>query len=127
MPSKYRLKGQLTDSETRCVHYQTPLDIIALKFKCCETYYPCFQCHLSASSHPIVKYTQNDLYQGIKVILCGSCKTELTFAEYLSHGYHCAECGSAFNPGCALHYDLYFELDKEAKTSEIKGCPLANT
>ena len=40
-----KVYGSLVDNETRCIHYHTFLDIIAIKFKCCEKYYPCYQCH----------------------------------------------------------------------------------
>ncbi|MEI2340752.1 hypothetical protein V8V71_18610, partial [Priestia megaterium] len=39
------VKGDTVDSETRCMHYRTDKDIIAIKFYCCNTYYPCYQCH----------------------------------------------------------------------------------
>ena len=45
------LKGLLVDSETRCEHYHSLLDIIAIKCKCCNTFYPCYQCHQFCESH----------------------------------------------------------------------------
>ena len=33
MPIVY---GSIVDHETRCIHYHTQLDIIAIKFKCCQ-------------------------------------------------------------------------------------------
>lgn len=42
MPKVY---GATVDQETRCTHYNTPFDVIAIKFKCCHKYYPCFKCH----------------------------------------------------------------------------------
>ncbi|KAH3687505.1 hypothetical protein WICPIJ_001512 [Wickerhamomyces pijperi] len=117
----YELKGQFTDTQTRCIHYHTELDIIALKFKCCQTYYPCFQCH-QENKHPTVKYCQQDLDQGEKVVLCGVCKSQLTFKEYLNAGnYRCINCESRFNPGCELHYDLYFDMKNKENNKDITG------
>ena len=41
----HHVAGNVIDSETRCAHYHTELDIIAIKFYCCDTYFPCYQCH----------------------------------------------------------------------------------
>jgi hypothetical protein len=30
------------DSRTGCAHYRSALDIVAIKFECCRTYYSCF-------------------------------------------------------------------------------------
>ncbi len=30
------VKGKLVDDQTRCVHYRSTLDVIAIKFKCCN-------------------------------------------------------------------------------------------
>jgi hypothetical protein len=32
--------GKTVDEHTRCVHYATELDIIAIRFACCDRYYP---------------------------------------------------------------------------------------
>lgn len=37
--------GQSIDKQTRCIHWHSALDVIAIKFKCCDKYYPCFSCH----------------------------------------------------------------------------------
>lgn len=44
-----------------------------------------------------------------KAILCGHCQNELSINEYLNSGNVCQVCKANFNPGCAEHYDLYFE------------------
>ena len=106
--SKQLIKGKLVDDETRCVHYHSPLDIIAIKFRCCDEYYPCFSCHDEEAGHKAEVWKRNEFE--IKAILCGVCKTELTIAEYLSCNNQCPVCKSAFNPGCSNHYHLYFEV-----------------
>ena len=41
------------DDQTRCRHYHSERDIIAIKFKCCETYYPCIFCHEEQADHQV--------------------------------------------------------------------------
>ena len=101
------LKGQLVDNETRCQHYATKLDIIALKFKCCDVFYPCYECHTADSDHDPVRWAFDDI--DVLAILCGGCSNILSIKEYLQCDSKCPSCKSKFNPKCALHYDLYFE------------------
>ncbi|GLC89042.1 CHY zinc finger protein [Lysinibacillus piscis] len=100
-----RVLGAIVDEETRCVHYHTEKDIIAIKFKCCAQYYPCYQCHEEHADHAIERWEKEEW--GTKAILCGKCQTELTIEEYMAVT-HCPHCQSLFNEGCANHYHLYF-------------------
>jgi uncharacterized CHY-type Zn-finger protein len=102
-----QVKGKLVDDQTRCVHYQTELDIIAIKFKCCNEYYPCFRCHEENADHKATVWLKSEANE--KAILCGVCKAELTIEEYFSTNNACPNCRSAFNPKCENHYHLYFE------------------
>ena len=43
--------GATVDDETRCIHYRTATDIIAIRFACCDRYYPCHLCHAEAETH----------------------------------------------------------------------------
>lgn len=104
--NQFVVKGAI-DEETRCAHYHQENDRIAIKFYCCQTYYPCYQCH-EAYGCGEAKVWPKALFNE-KAILCGSCKTELSVHAYLNSGYACPNCHAAFNPGCALHKDLYFE------------------
>ena len=45
------VKGTGVDHQTRCAHYHKDIDIIAIKFKCCGEWFPCFQCHAENASH----------------------------------------------------------------------------
>jgi uncharacterized CHY-type Zn-finger protein len=105
---KVSVHGRGLDSATRCIHYRTPADIIAIKFRCCRTYYSCFYCHQEEAEHPAQQWPESDF--GEAAILCGACGSELTIREYLTCNATCPACGAAFNPGCALHYGLYFEF-----------------
>lgn len=98
--------GQLVDGQTRCVHYHSALDVVAIQFKCCQRYYACHDCHSESESHAAIRWTTADVRQ--QALLCGVCKNTLTIAEYLNGDFACTSCHSPFNPGCATHRDLYF-------------------
>lgn len=102
-----KVLGSTVDLFTRCTHYHSPKDIIAIKFRCCKEYYPCYQCHDEHTDHPSSVWLKEEF--DTKAILCGNCKTELTISEYLNSQSICPVCTAAFNPGCQLHYHLYFE------------------
>lgn len=103
--------GKPVDNQTRCVHWHSELDIIAIKFKCCEKYYPCFSCHEEDAEHEHEVWPKSEYDQ--KAILCGVCGTELSIKEYMSSKNTCPNCQSAFNPGCSKHYHLYFDEEKK--------------
>jgi uncharacterized CHY-type Zn-finger protein len=99
------IHGKPIDPHTRCIHYGTALDIVAIKFRCCGNYYPCHLCHAECAGHPAALWSLGEYDQ--KAILCGECSAELAIADYLAVE-HCPSCGSTFNPACALHSHLYF-------------------
>ena len=102
-----KVKGTNVDHQTRCAHYRKPIDIIAIKFKCCGDWFPCFECHRENADHPPEVWARSEF--GAKAVLCGSCGHQLTVSEYLGCDSVCPRCEGAFNPGCANHYHLYFE------------------
>ncbi|KAH7146352.1 zinc finger CHY domain-containing protein [SL153], partial [Dactylonectria macrodidyma] len=93
--------------QTKCLHWHSDLDIIAIRHKCCKTYYACISCHEAQADHPPKVWSKGERDE--KAILCGNCKVELTITQYLNSGNQCPTCSAAFNPGCSMHYDLYFE------------------
>ncbi|MBS1512102.1 MAG: hypothetical protein JST86_14735 [Bacteroidetes bacterium] len=101
------VKGNTVDAHTRCTHYHSPLDIIAIKMKCCDTYYPCIECHNENEDHTAKVWPADEFET--KAVLCGNCYTELTINEYLQCNNHCPVCHAAFNPGCSKHHHFYFE------------------
>ena len=103
--------GKPIDNQTRCQHWHSELDIIAIKFKCCDKYYPCFSCHEETADHEPQVWPKSEFDS--KAILCGVCGTELSIADYKSSNNTCPNCKAAFNPGCSNHYHLYFETDKK--------------
>ena len=105
---KIKIRGKAIDDNTRCVHYHSSTDVIAIKFKCCSQYYPCYQCHEEEAGHDAEVWKKDEFDN--KAILCGLCKKEMTIHQYLHSGNYCPGCGGAFNPNCSRHYHLYFEV-----------------
>ncbi len=103
------VKGKPVDGQTRCTHYQSPLDVIAIKFKCCDTYYPCFFCHEETAGHKAEVWSKNEF--DTRAILCGICQQEMTVNEYQHSSYQCPHCSARFNPKCSNHNHLYFETE----------------
>jgi uncharacterized CHY-type Zn-finger protein len=101
-----RVLGPVVDEMTRCVHYQTEVDIVAIKFACCNEYYPCHLCHEETADHVARQWKLSDRDQ--EAVLCGACGTELTITSYLATN-ECPSCRSPFNERCRLHTHLYFE------------------
>ena len=92
---------------TRCAHYHSEKDIIAIKMKCCGRFYACIKCHEALETHEPQQWKISERNE--KAILCGACKKLLTIEEYLCSNNQCIYCHSSFNPGCRNHYHYYFE------------------
>ncbi|WP_163526142.1 CHY zinc finger protein [Halobacillus ihumii] len=101
------VKGVNVDQHTKCAHYHTDVDIIAIKFYCCNDYYACYFCHQEVSNHNVSKWPKSRWSE--RAILCGSCKHELTISEYMA-STNCPHCESRFNEKCSNHFHLYFEM-----------------
>lgn len=100
--------GVEVDGETRCGHYAGPTDIIAIKFKCCDVWYPCIECHRALADHEVEVWPVAEREE--RAVLCGACGAQLGITAYLNCDSSCPSCGAHFNPGCALHHHLYFEM-----------------
>ena len=138
----HTVRGVDVGPETRCRHYDSELDVIAIRFPCCGTFYPCYECHLAVADHEPERWgdessaasedadrrnrprTQGDDTGRTNIegsdadaVLCGVCGTVLTVAEYVDCDDRCPECDAEFNPGCRRHYDYYFadELFEKAE------------
>lgn len=92
--------------ETRCAHYATERDVVAIKFRCCGVYHPCHECHEAAADHRAAVWPEAEFDE--HAVLCGVCGAELRIVDYLADGSSCPACGAAFNPGCRAHRDRYF-------------------
>ena len=116
------LRGVAVGPETRCAHWASEFDVVALRFGCCGVFSPCYACHVEATDHdpdPWPRARFDD-----PAVLCGVCGTTLSARTYLagdSEGRSpsgsrakpdddtCPACGAEFNPGCRRHRDRYFE------------------
>ena len=131
------LRGVAVDVETRCAHWDSDLDVVALRFECCGTFSPCHACHAETVDHDPEPWPRARFDE--PAVLCGACGTTLSARTYLGgdsealrasdsegrcpsdtraspgdsrtkpHDDACPACGAAFNPGCRRHRDLYFE------------------
>ena len=102
------VKGVGVDNESRCAHYHSARDIIAIKMKCCGEFYACKDCHDELAGHKAETWARADW--ALKAVRCGHCGTELTINEYLECANTCPTCGASFNPGCRNHYHFYFDM-----------------
>ena len=102
------VRGKILDEETRCAHYHTVIDRIAIKFYCCDTYYPCYECHKEDGCGAPAIWPKEKFDE--KAVLCGGCGFELSIEEYLACNSVCPTCLAGFNPGCSLHQHLYFAM-----------------
>lgn len=101
------VRGVDLDGQTRCAHWHSPRDIVAIRMRCCGVYYACRDCHDVLAGHaaqlwPRAKWDE-------KAVLCGACAHEMSVREYLECADRCPSCGAGFNPGCRRHHHFYFE------------------
>jgi uncharacterized CHY-type Zn-finger protein len=101
------VRGLDLDAETRCAHWHSARDVIAIKMKCCGVYYACRDCHDALAGHAAKLWPPDEW--DMPAVLCGVCGLEMTVHQYLGCGDRCPGCGASFNPGCRQHYPLYFE------------------
>jgi uncharacterized CHY-type Zn-finger protein len=99
------VRGPAIDAETRCIHYGSALDVVALRAPCCDAWYPCHLCHAAVADHPLEVIPRAEHH--LPAALCGVCRATMSVPEYLAED-SCPSCGAAFNPGCAAHAHLYF-------------------
>ena len=102
----HNVLGVDLDDETRCAHYGGDQDTVALRFGCCGAYYACYRCHRARADHSAEAWPRERRTEAS--VLCGVCGTTMTADTYMSTEV-CPSCDSPFNPGCAAHYDRYFE------------------
>ncbi len=95
------------DAQTRCAHYRSPWDIVAIRVKCCGEYYACKDCHEALAGHPLKTWPPTEWNR--KAVLCGACGRELSVDEYLACESKCPICAAPFNPECRRHHGFYFE------------------
>lgn len=99
--------GTGVDQQTRCAHWSSEVDVVAIRFCCCGAFYACHTCHQEAADHPAEVWPRDRFDE--QAILCGVCGSTLSIADYLTVTA-CPSCAAPFNPRCALHAHLYFEV-----------------
>jgi uncharacterized CHY-type Zn-finger protein len=104
------VRGINVDGDTRCRHYHTPRDVVAIRVACCDVYYPCYHCHAATTTHESERIEPSAFDDS--AVLCGVCAATLTVSEYLSCGDACPQCGSSFNPGCRSHRHRCFAIQR---------------
>lgn len=97
--------GAVVDPESRCAHWHGPRDVLAIRFPCCDRWYPCHSCHEEDADHAGAVWPADAAHE--RALLCGVCGGTSTIGEYLSSST-CARCGGPFNERCRLHRHLYF-------------------
>jgi len=102
------VRGLEVDAETRCTHYHGDRDVVAIRFACCERYFPCFECHEAVTHHAPVVWSPASFER--RAVLCGACGTQLRIADYLENPTACPDCSTPFNPGCVDHHHRYFDV-----------------
>lgn len=108
-PFAVPIRGVELDPDTRCAHYRTDRDVVAFRFACCDTYYPCHACHDELADHAPQRWPRDRFDE--PAVLCGVCRTELAVDGYLDSPAACPSCDAPFNPGCSDHHDRYFAVD----------------
>ena len=109
------VQGLDLDPQTRCRHWHGPMDILAIKFRCCQQYYACYDCHAALASHAAQVWQADEF--NTPALLCGACGAEHSIAAYLACEARCPACAAAFNPRCALHHPLYFAVASRSLSS----------
>lgn len=104
------LRGVAVDLETRCEHYDDAVDVVALRFPCCDCFYPCFRCHEAVTDHESERVPREAFDD--PAVLCGDCGATLSVGAYLDCEDTCPDCGTEFNPGCRRHRDRYFAVEE---------------
>jgi uncharacterized CHY-type Zn-finger protein len=107
MSARPIVHGLNLDPETRCAHWASPLDIVAIKMRCCGRYYACKDCHEALAGHALQAWPREEWNE--TAILCGACGAELSVSAYLDSDNRCPACAAPFNPGCRTHHHFYFE------------------
>ncbi|WP_052367158.1 CHY zinc finger protein [Paraoerskovia marina] len=110
MTGPHPLRGCPVDDQSRCVHHGGPLDVVALHLVCCDAWFPCHACHEETADHTAVPRPADRFDE--PAARCGVCGRTMTVPEYRGVT-SCPGCEASFNPGCAAHAHLYFEIDDD--------------
>jgi uncharacterized CHY-type Zn-finger protein len=107
MQARLTVHGVDLDAQTRCAHYASSRDVVAIRMRCCGEYYACKDCHEALAGHAIDVWPHGEWDE--PAVLCGVCGGEMSVHQYMQSGDVCPKCHAPFNPGCRNHYRFYFE------------------
>ena len=90
---------------SRCTHWHSELDVLAIQAPCCGKYYACASCHDACEDHSLRPWPASTPVEQ-DALLCGVCRHNYSIREYISGSEppSCPECGVNMNPGCKLHW-----------------------
>ena len=97
-PSPVSSMFSMLSEKTRCEHWHSALDILALKAACCNRFYACHSCHSACEEHDWLPWPA-DTSLDMMGLLCGACSKTFSLKQYLSGSSKCPHCDSPFNPG----------------------------
>src|SRR5437868_9140631 len=100
--------GVTVNERTQCKHYHSEVDVVAVRFKCCNTLYACIRCHEEVAGHAPKVWGKDE--RAMHAVFCGNCHKTMSISQYLECRSHCPLCGAAFNPRCEQQHHHYFEL-----------------
>eukprot|EP00656_Telonema_subtile_P040784 TRINITY_DN45863_c0_g1_i1.p1 TRINITY_DN45863_c0_g1~~TRINITY_DN45863_c0_g1_i1.p1 ORF type:complete len:141 (+),score=12.65 TRINITY_DN45863_c0_g1_i1:58-480(+) len=106
----HTVHGMLEDyTHSRCFHWHSELDVLALLAPCCSKFYSCADCHNAIEAHQLEPWPASTS-PGTTALLCGVCGHGFSLTQYLSPGFdsRCPSCEASFNPRCRKHWPLYF-------------------
>eukprot|EP00939_MAST-03C_sp_MAST-3C-sp1_P005473 g5473.t1 len=110
--------GVGTYKETRCTHWHSALDRVAIQASCCLKFYACVQCHDACESHRWKPWKASTSLQH-HALLCGACGNTFSFVSYFSSPDKCSTCSASFNPNCKRHWDVYFSRELLAAANVV--------
>ena len=112
--------------QSRCAHWHSPLDVLALQAPCCFKYYACASCHDEQEDHALQPWPTTTPLD-TPGLLCGVCKRTFSIGVYLcqegSPVCPYSSCGAPFNPGCKNHWPIYFAAGLLERAATATSAP----
>ena len=109
-------------ADSKCAHYHSELDIVALRHPCCGKFYACVACHDALESHRAAPWPRSRW--GEPAVCCGACGTVITVLAYMDRyaqneaAVTCPACSSGWNPKCKRHWTRYFDMGTAESEAE---------
>src|SRR5260370_38542384 len=98
--------GVSVNQQTQCAHYHSERDVVAVQFKCCDTFYACIDCHNELAGHTPLVWGKDA--RKTPAVLCGKCQNTMSISADLDCRGFSPLRGTAFNPGGSRHGAPHF-------------------